>query len=415
MNVTSVEQQVSIIYRNESRRILATLIRVLHGNFDLAEEAMQDAFTSALAQWQRDGIPENPQAWLVSVGRFKAIDRLRKHSRLDCYLTRFAENLESEATEPEENSQTIEDDCLRLIFTCCHPSLAVEARVALTLREVCGLTTETIASAFLVPVPTLAQRIVRAKNKIRDANIPYEVPEASELAARLDAVLTVIYLVFNEGYSASSGATLTQISISTEAIRLCRLLGALLPSVEVRGLLALMLLHDARRESRTNANGDLIPLEDQDRSLWNRAQIQEGCDLVVQALNAGTPGAFTLQAAIAAVHADARKAEETDWAEITGLYSVLLRINPSPIVELNRAAALAMRDGPEAGLRAMDLLINHQDLQSYHLFHAARADLFRRLGQSQEAIHCYQKALQLVKQEPERRFLEKRLASLIEL
>ncbi|WP_297187135.1 RNA polymerase sigma factor [uncultured Porticoccus sp.] len=409
----SIEQRIAAIYRNESGRVLATLIRLLQGNFDLAEDALQDAFMAALSQWPRDGIPDNPRAWLVSTGRFKAIDRLRKHVRQDSYLEELAQTLENATqTQPLEDDDTIEDDRLRLIFTCCHPSLAMEARVALTLREVCSLTTEAIAAAFLVPVPTLAQRIVRAKNKIRNAGIPYQVPEPEALPERLEAVLPVIYLVFNEGYSASSGAQITQHDLSAEAIRLGRLLQILLPDAEVIGLLALMLLHDARRGGRTSANGDLIPLEEQDRMLWNHAQIREGCDLVVQALQSGPPGVYTLQAAIAAVHAEAPTAEATDWAEITGLYDVLLGINPSPIVELNRAVALAMRDGPEAGLQAIDKLRDHKDLQRYHLLHAARADLFRRLGQSQDAIRCYQQALDLVKQEPERHFLQQRLASL---
>lgn len=411
MDTDAVNQRIIAIYRHESGRVLATLIRLLHGNFDLAEEAMQDAFTAALAQWPQEGIPDNPRAWLVSTGRFKAIDRLRRHARLDRYLEELAQSLETD-TPPEETDDTIVDDRLRLIFVCCHPALAMEARIALTLREVCGLTTEAIAAAFLIPVPTLAQRIVRAKNKIRDTRIPYEVPEAAALTERLDAVLQVIYLVFNEAYSASSGASMTRQDLSAEAIRLGRLLHDLLPSNNVTGLLALMLLHDARRGARTSASGDLIPLEDQDRSLWNRAQINEGCDLVMQALKAGPPGIYTLQAAIAAVHAEAPTAADTNWAEITGLYDVLLRINPSPVVELNRAVAIAMRDGPQAGLQAIDRLMHRQELERYHLLHAARADLFRRLDQPQEAIRCYQKALDLAQQEPEKRFLSQRLASL---
>lgn len=411
MDTDAVNQRIIAIYRHESGRVLATLIRLLHGNFDLAEEAMQDAFTAALAQWPLEGIPDNPRAWLVSTGRFKAIDRLRRHARLDRYLEELAQSLETD-TPPEENDDTIVDDRLRLIFVCCHPALAMEARIALTLREVCGLTTEAIAAAFLIPVPTLAQRIVRAKNKIRDARIPYEVPEAAALAERLDAVLQVIYLVFNEAYSASSGASMTLQDLSAEAIRLGRLLHDLLPSNDVTGLLALMLLHDARRGARTSASGDLIPLEEQDRNLWNRAQISEGCDLVMQALKAGPPGIYTLQAAIAAVHAEAPTAAATNWAEITGLYDVLLRINPSPVVELNRAVAIAMRDGPQAGLQAIDRLMHRQELERYHLLHAARADLFRRLDQPQEAIRCYQKALELAQQEPEKRFLSQRLAAL---
>lgn len=413
MTSPSIEQCIAALYRNESRRILATLIRLLQGNFDLAEDALQEAFTAALAQWPHDGIPSNPRAWLVSTGRFKAIDRLRKRTRLDSHLNELAQTLEA---EPEAhflgNDEQIEDDQLRLIFTCCHPSLAMEARVALTLREVCGLTTEAIAAAFLVPVPTLAQRIVRAKNKIRDAGIPYEVPAPDVLPERLEAVLPVIYLVFNEGYSASRGEQVIQAELSAEAIRLGRLLQELLSNPDVTGLLALMLLHDARRDGRISTSGDLIPLEEQDRTLWNRAQIHEGGDLVVQALKAGPPGVYTLQAAIAAIHAEAPSFEETDWAEILGLYDVLLHIHPSPIAALNRAAALAMRDGPEAGLSAIDKLMNHKELQRYHLLYAARADLLRRLNRSQEAIRCYQQALDLAQQEPERRFLQNRLASL---
>lgn len=412
MDSAPLKEHIATIYQRESRRVLATLIRLLQGNFDLAEEALQDAFTVAVARWPEDGIPANPRAWLVSTGRFKAIDRIRRRARLDNYLTTLAQELESQIHSEPAEDDGIEDDRLRLIFTCCHPSLAVEARIALTLREVCGLTTEAIASAFLIPVSTLAQRIVRAKNKIRDAGIPYEVPDTDALSERLATVLSVIYLVFNEGYSASSGGDLTQNDISAEAIRLGRLVLSLLPHPETQGLLALMLLHDARRGGRTNANGDLIPLEEQDRSLWNRAQIREGCDLVQQALSKGSPGAYTLQAAIAAVHAEAPTAADTDWAEITGLYDVLLRINPTPVVELNRAAALAMRDGPEAGLRAIDKLMEFKDLKRYYLLYAARADLFRRLGRSQEASLCYQQALDLTQREPERRFLQQRLSAL---
>lgn len=413
MNTTAVEQRIAEIYRRESSRVLATLIRLLQGDFDLAEEALQDAFVAALSQWQRDGIPDHPRAWLVSAGRFKAIDRIRKNTRLDSHLTELAQSLEIQArTQPLEDDDTLEDDRLRLIFTCCHRSLSMEARVALTLREVCGLTTEAIAAAFLVSVPALAQRIVRAKNKIRDAGIPYEVPGPEALSERLDAVLPVVYLVFNEGYSASSGAQLMQRDLSAEAIRLGRLLQDLLPDAEVTGLLALMLLHDARRDGRTTASGDLVPLEEQDRTRWNRAQIREGSDLVAQALGSGPPGVYTLQAAIAALHAEAPRAEDTDWAEIAGLYDILLQLNPSPIVELNRAVALAMRDGPRAGLRAIDKLLKNNELQRYHLLHAARADLFRRLGETGDAVHCYQQALELAVQEPERRFLQQRLASL---
>tara|TARA_B100001540_G_scaffold307082_1_gene319947 strand:- start:9622 stop:10869 length:1248 start_codon:yes stop_codon:yes gene_type:complete len=410
---TPLEQHISDIYYRESRRVLATLIRLLQGNFELAEDALQDAFTAALSQWQRDGVPDNPRAWLVSTGRFKAIDRLRKHSRQDAHLAELADSLES-ATQPgpEEDDAAIEDDRLRLIFTCCHPSLAQEARVALTLREVCGLTTEAIAAAFLVPTPTLAQRIVRAKNKIRDAGIPYEVPAQEALPQRLEAVLAVVYLAFNEGYSASSGTQLVQQELTAEAIRLGRLLLELLPDSEVCGLLALMLLHDARRHGRIDASGDLVPLDEQDRTRWDRAQIREGCDLVVQALRGGPPGGYTIQAAIAAVHAEAATPAGTDWAEIVGLYDLLLQLHPTPVVELNRAAALAMRDGPEVGLEVMDKLMKNKDLVGYHRLHAARADLFRRLDQTRQATHCYQQALALVQQEPERRFLQRRLAAL---
>jgi|TARA_A100001391_G_scaffold205468_1_gene207822 RNA polymerase sigma-70 factor (ECF subfamily) len=411
--MSPVEQRIAALYKQESGRVLATLIRLLKGNFDLAEEALQDAFVAALSQWQRDGIPNNPRAWLVSTGRFKAIDRIRKNARLDDYLAELANTLETEIqTDSPYAADTIEDDRLRLIFTCCHPSLAMQARVALTLREVCGLTTEAIAAAFLVPASTLAQRIVRAKNKIRDAAIPYEVPEQGALPARRDAVLAVVYLVFNEGYTASSGPQLMQSDLSREAIRLGRLLSGLLPDSEVKGLLALMLLHDARRDSRANENGDIIPLDEQDRTRWNRNQIKEGCDLVIQALRAGPAGEYALQAAIAAVHAEALVAQDTDWIQIVSLYDALLQVNPSPVVALNRAAAIAMRDGPLAGLEAIDRLAEHKDLQGYYLLHAARADLFRRLDQAAEACRCYQLALRLAQQAPEQRFLQQRLAAL---
>ncbi|HBT31344.1 MAG TPA: RNA polymerase subunit sigma-24 [Pusillimonas sp.] len=413
MTMSPVEQRIAALYKQESGRVLATLIRLLKGNFDLAEEALQDAFVAALSQWQRDGIPNNPRAWLVSTGRFKAIDRIRKNARLDDYLAELANTLETEIqTDSPYAADTIEDDRLRLIFTCCHPSLAMQARVALTLREVCGLTTEAIAAAFLVPASTLAQRIVRAKNKIRDAAIPYEVPEQGALPARRDAVLAVVYLVFNEGYTASSGPQLMQSDLSREAIRLGRLLSGLLPDSEVKGLLALMLLHDARRDSRANENGDIIPLDEQDRTRWNRNQIKEGCDLVIQALRAGPAGEYALQAAIAAVHAEALVAQDTDWIQIVSLYDALLQVNPSPVVALNRAAAIAMRDGPLAGLEAIDRLAEHKDLQGYYLLHAARADLFRRLDQAAEACRCYQLALRLAQQAPEQRFLQQRLAAL---
>lgn len=403
------ETLIASIYQRESSQVLATLIRLLQGNFDLAEEALQDAFAAALAQWPTRGIPDNPRAWLISAGRHKAIDRLRKATRQDSYANDLAAQLSENEQYQDDDEHTIEDDHLRLIFTCCHPSLAQEARLALTLREVCGLTTEAIAAAFLLPVPTLAQRIVRAKNKIRDAGIPYEIPCEEELPSRLAAVLQVVYLVFNEGYSASSGSQLGQPDLAAEAIRLGRLLQQLLPDAEVSGLLALMLLHDARWAARTTAEGDLIPLEEQDRSRWNRAQISEGCNLVVQALQGNPPGVYSLQAAIAAVHAEAPSAEATDWAEIAGLYELLLQLNPTPIVELNRAVAVAMRDGPAQGLQLLEALADNPALQQFHLLHAARADLLRRQGQTAAAISAYQQALALTQQQPERRFLQQRI------
>jgi RNA polymerase sigma-70 factor, ECF subfamily len=399
---------VEEVYRVESRRVLATLIRVL-GDFDLAEDAMQEAFTAAVQQWSRDGVPANPRAWLVSTGRFKAIDALRRRSRFDASQSELALQLET-ATDPViwEGDQ-VEDDRLRLIFTCCHPALPQEARVALTLREVCGLTTEEIARAYLTSPPTLAQRIVRAKAKIRDAGIPYRVPERADLPERLGAVLQVIYLVFNEGYSASAGDSLTRADLTCEAIRLARMLLELLPEPEVTGLLALMLLHEARRPARTSETGELILLDEQDRSLWNREQIAEGSALVERALSSRSFGPYSLQAAIAAVHAEAPSASETDWVEIVGLYDVLLRVSPSPVVALNRAVAVAMRDGPEEGLALIDELLSDGALESYHLAHAARADLCRRLGRTREAGASYRRALALTRQDPERRFLERRL------
>jgi RNA polymerase sigma-70 factor, ECF subfamily len=407
-----VREMVDDVYRSESRRILATLIRLL-GDFDLAEEALHDAFTAAVEQWQRDGVPANPRAWLVSAGRFKAIDTLRRRARFDASLITLAERLDAN-TNDLTGDEGVEDDRLRLIFTCCHPALSSDARIALTLREVCGLTTEEIARAFLTAPPTLAQRIVRAKAKIRDARIPYQVPARAELPDRLDAVLHVVYLVFNEGYSASSGISLTRPDLSGEAIRLGRLLLALLPEPEVVGLLALMLLHESRRLARTSPEGELVLLEDQDRSLWNREQIAEGVALVERALSSRQFGPYTLQAAIAAVHAVAPTVAATDWAQIVGLYDMLVRAVPSPVVELNRAVAVAMRDGPLAGLSAIDAILARGDLADYHLAHAVRADMCRRLGRTAEARVSYERALGLTQQEPERRFLERRLDDLLD-
>jgi RNA polymerase sigma-70 factor (ECF subfamily) len=407
-----MRETLDAIYRDESRRILATLIRLL-GDFDLAEDALHDAFRSAMEQWPRDGVPANPRTWLVSAGRFKAIDGLRRRARFDASLQDLAEQLDHEANETlMQDQKHIEDDRLRLIFTCCHPALPPEARMALTLREVCGLTTEAIAHAFLTSPSTLAQRIVRAKSKIRDARIPYAIPAREELPRRLDTVLHVIYLVFNEGYSASSGASLTRPNLSGEAIRLGRLLIELLPEPEAIGLLALMLLHESRRAARTTAEGDLVLLEDQDRALWNREQIAEGVALVEQALAAESFGLYTVQAAIAATYATAPNFATTNWAQIVGLYDMLLHAGPSPVVELNRAVAVAMRDGPTAGLALIDAILARGDLADYHLAHAARADLRRRLGQIAAARESYQHALSLTQQEPERRFLARRLAEL---
>ena len=400
------------IYRREGRHVFATLVRLL-GSFELAEDALHNAFVAAAESWPRAGIPKHPVAWLVSTGRFKAIDQLRRQQRMTPW-NEAAEQVDTIAEEgpaPDER-EVVEDDRLRLIFTCCHPSLSEEASVALTLREVCGLTTEAIAHACLLTPTTLAQRIVRTKAKIRDARIPYQVPDAEELPARLNNVLRVIYLVFNEGYSASSGDDLLQPDISAEAIRLARLLLELLPEPEVQGLLALLLLQDSRRSARTTLEGDLIPLEEQDRSLWNRASIAEGCDLVRQALHSRRFGVYTLQAAIAAVHAESRSPQETDWAEIAGLYGALLRLEPSPIIQLNRAVAVAMRDGPEAGLVLIDPLLDQRGLGRYHLAHAAKADLLRRLGRLAEAKASYEVALALTQQEPEQRFVKRRLAEI---
>ena len=407
-----VRETADAIYRAESRRVFATLVRLL-GDFDLAEEALHDAFRAALEQWPRDGVPANPRAWLVSAGRFKAIDGIRRRARFDA-IEDVAEQVEAvvdDAPLPGDN-ESIEDDRLRLIFTCCHPALSPDAQVALTLREVCGLTTEEIAQAFLSAAPTLAQRIVRAKAKIRDARIPYQVPAPDELSERLDSVLRVVYLVFNEGYSASSGPSLTRVDLSGEAIRLGRLLVELPPEPEAIGLLALMLLQESRRAARTSRAGELVLLSDQDRSLWNRDHIVEGSALVEKALASRRFGPYALQAAIAAVHAEAVSADATDWSEIVGLYDVLLRADPSPVVELNRAVAVAMRDGPAAGLMLIDAILARGDLQDYHLAHAARADLCRRLGKAAEARVSYLRAHELTRQEPERRFLEGRLREL---
>ena len=405
-------EAVETIYRTESRSVLATLIRLL-GDFDLAEEALHEAFKAALEQWPRDGVPAKPRAWLISTGRFKAIDAIRKQSRLDPLPDNIAERLTTDTEDLDATDHSsVEDDRLRLIFTCCHPALALDTQVALTLREVCGLTTEEIARAFLTAAPTLAQRIVRAKAKIRNARIPYQVPARADLPDRLDAVLRVVYLVFNEGYAASSGAAITRHDLSSEAISLGRLLLDLLPEPDVAGLLGLMLLQDSRRAARMSSTGDLVLLEEQDRKLWNRDDIREGTALVQRALAASEVGPYSIQAAIAAVHANAPSAGATDWVQIVGLYDLLLQAEPSPVIELNRAVAVAMRDGPEAGLSLIDTILARGDLEGYHLAHAARADLCRRLGRATEARAAYQRALSLTQQGPERRFLERRLADL---
>jgi len=409
-----VRETVDAVYRTESRRVLATLIRLL-GDFDLAEEGLHEAFAAALVSWSRDGVPGNPRAWLVSTGRFKAIDALRRRSRFDASRDELAARLETRARDAQawpEDEESVEDDRLRLIFTCCHPALAPDARLALTLREVCGLTTEEIAHAFLAAPATLAQRIVRAKNKIRDARIPYEVPSRKALPERLESVLRVVYLIFNEGYSASSGKAVTRADLSGEAIRLGRVLTELLPESEALGLLALMLLHESRRATRTSPTGDIVLLADQDRSQWNREQIAEGLALVERALSSRRIGPYTLQAAIAAEHARAADAEATSWRQIVGFYDLLVRVSPSPVVELNRAVAVAMRDGPRAGLDLVDALLEGGELDDYHLVHSTRAELCRRLGRAEEARAAYERALGLTRQEPERRLLERRLREL---
>jgi RNA polymerase sigma-70 factor, ECF subfamily len=406
-----MQDQISQLYQVESRRVLATLIRLL-GDFDLAEEALHEAFAAALQQWPDQGIPDNPRAWLVSTGRFRIIDQLRRRGRFERSFDEMAEQLADELTADDAVSASIEDDRLRLIFTCCHPALAPEAQLALTLREVCGLTTEEVARAFLVPTPTLAQRIVRAKHKIRDAGIPYEVPETSQLPERLNTVLRVIYLVFTEGYAASVGEALIRQELTVEAIRLGRLVLELMPNPEVMGLLALMLLQDSRRAARVDEQGELVLLEDQDRSRWDRDAIVEGTALAVRALQSGEAGPYCLQAAIAAVHAEAPTVESTDWRQIIALYDVLASIAPSPVVELNRAVAVAMLEGADAGLLRVDALMALGQLDDYHLAHAVRADLCRRLGRRQDAITAYRRALELARQAPERRFLARRLAEL---
>jgi len=407
-----IRERVEAVYRSDSRRVLATLIRLL-GDFELAEEALHDAFAAAADQWARDGMPKNPRAWLVSAGRFKAIDRLRRRARFDASLAELARQYDDEVEDGgAETDESVADDRLRLIFTCCHPALPPDAQIALTLREVCGLTTEEIARAFLVSAPTVAQRIVRAKGKIREARIPYEVPERGALPDRLDIVLHVVYLVFNEGYSASYGASLTRHDLSAEAIRLGRLLVELLPDPEVLGLLALMLVNDSRRVARASPEGDLVLLADQDRTLWDRDEIAEGAALAKKALSSPGFGDYAVQAAIAGVHAHAPDAAATDWTEIAGLYDLLLKAAPSPVVELNRAVAIAERDGPEAGLAIIDAILKRGDLAGYHFAHSAQAELLRRLGRTGEARLAYARALDIAQQEPERRFLQRRLAEL---
>jgi RNA polymerase sigma-70 factor (ECF subfamily) len=408
-----VANAIEEVYRSEWGRVVATLIGMVGGDFDLAEECAQEAFAAAVTQWEKDGVPEYPRAWIISTARHKAIDRIRRKSRFEEELEpRLEQGSLDVATQPEVYSAEIPDDRLRLIFTCCHPAIAQDAQIALTLRNLCGLETDEIARAFLVPTTTMAQRLVRAKNKIREARIPYAVPETSEMAERLDAVLHVIYLVFNEGYSASSGGSLTRADLSAEAIRLGRLLVELLPDREALGLLALMLLHESRRAARTSSDGELVLLDDQDRRLWNRAQIAEGTALVERALTLRRPGPYTLQAAISAVHASSPVAAATDWRQIVALYDLLAQAVPSPVVELNRAVAVAMRDGAAAGLALVDAILARGDLDEYHLAHSARAELCRRLGRRDEARKSYARALALTRQDPERRFLQKRIDEL---
>lgn len=412
MLALDIRQTVDDVYRAESRRIFATLVRLVN-DFDLAEEAMHEAFASAIEQWPRDGVPVNPRTWLVSAGRFKAIDAIRRRSLFDASLAEIGNRLERiAASKAVREEDDIEDDRLRLVFTCCHPALSPSTQIALTLREVCGLSTEEIASAFLTTPVTIAQRIVRGKAKIRGTRIPYQVPTLADLPDRLDSVLSVIYLVFNEGYSASSGESLTRPRLSAEAIQLGRLLLELLPDSEVLGLLSLMVLHESRRTARSSPDGDLILLSDQDRSLWNADQIREGQSLVERALASPPFGTYTIQAAIAAIHAEAATVAATDWVQIVALYDLLFRANPSPVVELNRAVAIAMRDGPSAGVSIIEAILERGDLADYHLIHAARADLYRQLGKTAQARESYRNALALVQQAPERRFLEKRLREL---
>jgi RNA polymerase sigma-70 factor (ECF subfamily) len=407
-----ISELLNEIYRRESRAVFATLIRLL-GDFDLAEDALHDAFKAALEQWTEDSIPSSPRAWLVSTGRFKAIDRIRRQSKFDPLQVKQLHQMEADSADPSAQiDREIEDDVLRLVFTCCHPGLALETRTALTLREVCDLTTEEIASAFLVTPSTVAQRIVRGKAKIREAKIPFEVPQQHELPDRLDSVLQVIYLVFNEGYYASSGKEATRVDLSTEAIRLGRLLHDLLPGPEVVGLLGLMLLHESRRSARTTPEGDLILLEDQDRSRWDPDMIEEGLSLVHRAFSFKQPGPYTLQAGIAALHAEAKTPGATDWAQIAGLYTLLLRMNPSPVIELNRAVAIAMHKGPAAGLRQIDAILERGELKDYSLAYSARAELCRKTGRTHEARTSWERALALAQQDPERRFIERKLREL---